>query len=86
MGAFLSFDKFVTPTVIKVVYWIGIVCIVISSVVWGIAAAQHNALAPIAAIIGLILGLLLWRVYCELIMLWFKIHDELTGIRKNTTR
>jgi hypothetical protein len=86
MNAFLSFDKFVTPTVIKIVYWVGIVIIVISGVVWGIAAAQYSAFAPIGALLGIALGLFFWRVYCELIMLWFKIHDELTGIRQNTRR
>lgn len=86
MGAFLSFDKFVTPAVIKVVYWIGIVVIIISGVGWAFAGAQYSAFAPIGAIIGVILGLLLWRVYCELIILWFKIHDEMVGIRKNTTK
>jgi hypothetical protein len=86
MGAFLSFDKFVTPAVIKVVYWIGIVGIVISGVIWAIAGARYNAWAPIGAILGIIFGLFLWRVYCELIMLWFKIHDELAGIRQNTAK
>ena len=86
MGAFLSFDKFVTPAVIKVVYWIGIVGIIISGIIWAIAGAYYSAFAPIGAIIGVVLGLLLWRVYCELIMLWFKIYDELTGIRKNTVK
>jgi hypothetical protein len=86
MGAFLSFDKFVTPAVIKVVYWIGIVGIVISGAVWAIAGAQYSAFAPIGAIVGAILGLFLWRVYCEVIMLWFKIYDEMVGIRKNTAK
>jgi hypothetical protein len=86
MGAFLSFDKFVTPAVIKVIYWIGIVGIVISAIVWAIAATRYSAFAPIGAIIGAILSLFLWRVYCELIMLWFKIYDEMAGIRKNTAK
>jgi hypothetical protein len=86
MGAFLSFDKFITPTVIKVVYWIGIVGVIISGIAWGFAGSQYSSFAWLGALLGIVLGLFLWRVYCELIMLWFKIHDELSGIRQNTTR
>lgn len=90
MGAFLSFDKFVTPAVIKVVYWIGIVLIVISGALWAFSSAQFYGVSPIGTVIGaiifVILGVLFWRVYCELVMLFFKIYDELVGIRKNTVK
>jgi hypothetical protein len=86
MSAFLSFDKLITPSVIKVVYWIGIAAIVIFGIVGAIAGLKESTLAPLGAIIGVIVGLFVWRVYCELIMLWFKIHDELAGIRQNTAK
>jgi hypothetical protein len=86
MSAFLSFDRLITPSVIKVIYWIGIVVILIGGVVGAIAGLQESALAPLGAIIGVIVGLFVLRVYCELIMLWFKIHEELVGIRQNTAR
>jgi hypothetical protein len=86
MSAFLSFDKLITPSVIKVVYWIGIAVIIIFGIVGAIAGLKESALAPLGAIIGVIVGLFVWRVYCELIMLWFKIHDELAGIRQNTAK
>lgn len=91
MSAFLSFDKLITPTVIKVFYWIGIVGIIVFGIVAaiGAAATQYGIAAFgsfILAILGTIVGLFFWRVYCELIMLWFKIHDDLVGIRQNTAK
>ena len=86
MSAFLSFDKMITPSVIKVVYWIGIVVIIISGIVGAFVGMKENALAPLGAILYVIVGLFVLRVYCELIMLWFKIHEDLVGIRQNTAK
>jgi hypothetical protein len=87
MGAFLSFDKFVTPAVVKIVYWIGIVAIVISGVVWSVGSVYYFGwIGPVIAIVSIVFGLLLWRVYCELVMLWFKLYDEMVGIRQNTAK
>jgi hypothetical protein len=86
MGAFLSFDKLITPSVIKVIYWLGIVALVIGAVVGAVTGLKESVLAPVGAVIGLIVALFVWRVYCELIMLGFKIYEELMGIRRNTAK
>lgn len=52
MSAFLSFDKLITPSVIKVVYWIGIAVIIIFGIVGAIAGlkrARWRRLAPSSA-------------------------------------
>jgi hypothetical protein len=86
MSAFLSFDKLITPSVIKVIYWLGIVSLVIGAVVAAVAGFKESPLAPVGAVIGLVVALFVWRVYCELIMLGFKIYEELMGIRQNTAK
>jgi hypothetical protein len=91
MGAFLAFDKMITPTFIKIVYWVGIAGIILSGIIGAIsAAAVQSGLAAFGSFIVVILvaiaGLFVWRMYCELIILWFKIHEELVGIRHNTAK
>ena len=91
MGEYLSFRKFITPAAIQVIFWIGVVGIVISTLVGMFTGGLlHGAGGFVVSFfVSLIAGiafLFLWRVYCELIILWFKIYEELDGIRRNTTR
>jgi Domain of unknown function (DUF4282) len=91
MGEFASFRKFITPVVIQIVFWIGVVVIVIGTLV-GIFGGEHlgstagPVVGPILSILGGIVFLFVWRMWCELIILSFKIYDELCMIASNTRR
>lgn len=86
MKEYLSFEKFVTPIWIKIVFWVGVVVIVLFGLVAMFAGSQYGALGPIGAILGMLLALFGWRISCELVILSFRIYEELVLIRKNTTR
>ena len=75
-GEFLSFRKFVTPAVIQVIFWLGILGVIAGSIVQMTAGGW----AVLFGFISLILGSLLVRVWCELIILLFRIYDSLRGI------
>jgi hypothetical protein len=79
---FLSFDKMLTPTIIKIVYWIGIVGVVLSGLISLFTSLRYNSAG--GAIIGLlwiVLGPILVRVYCELMIVMFNIYNVLRDIR-----
>jgi hypothetical protein len=78
----LSFEKFITPTIIKLVYIVGIVLIVIGGLVgfFGAFAASGFG-AALVTLIGALAGLLAWRVYCELVMVFFGLYDRAGEIR-----
>lgn len=86
MGEYLSFEKFVTPVAIKVIFWVGVVGIALFGLISMFTMSHFSALGPLGAIIGTVVGLFAWRVWCELVMLSFRIYEELVSIRKNTTR
>ena len=77
MGNFLKFKKMVTPTIIQIMFWLGLVY-----VLWTGVAAVKQSLAfdasPITGILTIILGPLFLRIYCELLIVIFKINDTLT--------
>ena len=75
-GEFLSFRKFVTPAVIQVIFWLGILGVIAGSIIQMTAGGW----AVLFGFISLILGSLLVRVWCELIILLFRIYDSLRGI------
>lgn len=66
MKDILNFNKMVTPIIIQVIFWVGIVAIII-------AAFQQNFLQGILMII---FGSLIWRVYCELMIVIFQINKN----------
>lgn len=79
MEDFVAFRKMVTPVVIQVVFWIGVIVAVVGALA---TMFRGNFLAGLVA---LILGPLLVRIYCELIIVVFKMHESLVEIQKNTT-
>ena len=76
MSEFLSFRKMITPIIIQVLFWLGIVVVVIASL------AHMFTQSFFAGLLMLVLGPILVRVYCELLIVIFKIHDCLQAIRE----
>jgi len=84
MGDFLTFRKFITPVVIQIIFWIGVVVCVIMGIV---AMAQQGGLGGVLGGLGMIiLGPIMVRIYCELLILMFRINDNLVDIRNNTSK
>ena len=89
MESFLTFRKMVTPAIIQIIFWIGIALCVISGIVGiigGAIAEKGGGVMVLSSLVWLVLGPILIRVYCEIIILAFRIYDVLTEIKKNTER
>jgi hypothetical protein len=74
MEEFMSFKRMITPTIIRVLFWIVAGISVIAGLV-SIAAGEVWAGAGIALV-----GPLLARVYCELLILFFRMNETLNEI------
>jgi hypothetical protein len=72
----LFFDKMLTPQVITFVYWILIVVVVLGGI--GTMFVQSF----VAGLIAIVLGLLFARIWCELLIVLFKMNDALQDIRR----
>jgi len=75
MQEFLSFKRMITPIIIQVLFWLGILVTVLAALV------NMFTQSFFVGLLMLILGPILVRVYCELLIVIFKIHDCLEGIR-----
>ena len=88
INQFLSFDKLIGTTLIKIMYYIGLVGIGLYAIIaflGGIGLMTQNFLAGLgmmlAAIVGAAVGLLFWRFICEMYLLFFRISDDLRDIK-----
>ncbi len=85
MKAFFEFEKFLTPSLVKLVYWAGLIAIAVGTMmpifVLSSGTASDVPLLLIGAIASFIVGSILWRVVCEIIILLFRIYERMTEIR-----
>lgn len=89
MEDFLSFRKMITPVIIQIIFWMGVVASIIIGVVMIAKAGTPGALAEGgigAGILLIVLGPIACRVYCELLIIFFAMHDRLREMGEEFTR
>ena len=90
MGDFLAFRKMITPAVIQIFFWLGVIVCVIAGL--GILsnsevlAAASPVPPTLTAVLVLVIGPLLVRIYCELLMVLFRIYESLRAIELSRVR
>ena len=90
---FFKFDEFVTPTLITIVYILGVLVITLASLymlttIYSAGSSSwYSKSEPswhfenaIIAVAWFIFGNLYWRVFCEIVIVIFKINNHLTSI------
>ena len=80
MKDFLFFRKMITPMIIQILFWVGIVAVVIGGFVYMFSTSFFQGLLMI------IIGPIAIRIWTELLIVLFKINDTLTDIRNNTMK
>ncbi|HAC59814.1 DUF4282 domain-containing protein [Parvibaculum sp.] len=85
---FLSFDKMIAGRATQLLYWLGIVAIllyVFGMITGSVGTMSYNAglgvLQFLVAIFALVFGIVLWRVICEMYLTFLSMNDRLKEIR-----
>lgn len=91
MGRYFSFDRMITPAFVKAVYFIGFLAITVAGIALAVWAGMQLNDATISRSLGwryvaygvglVVVGNIIWRVFCELWVVLFGIHDELVSLR-----
>lgn len=76
MQDLLGFDKMVTPIIIRILYFLGLLAVFAMTAT---ALFQGRILVAIGV---LVFGAIIVRVYSELLILLFRIHDNLVSINQ----
>jgi hypothetical protein len=77
-GEFLRFRRMITPIIIEIIFWVGVV----GCVLGGLVIAAQGGSKAVGGIFLLILGPLAVRVYCEILIVVFRMNENLTAIRQ----
>ena len=90
LSDYLSFRKMITLQVIQIIYIIVAFLITLGGLAMLFSGEGSPAnFFPGGAVSGLlfiIFGNLLWRIWCELIIVFFRMNNTLSGIEKNTVK
>jgi hypothetical protein len=93
-NSFFSFERMITPVIIKILFWIGLIGSAISGIVvfftmliGGINRGGAGSilggflLGLIAGVVAFALGALVTRIYSEMLILFFRINETLSDIK-----
>lgn len=87
---FISFRKMVTPIIIKFLFWAGVgvsvligLFTILSGIIGGFGEGGFASVAfgLLCGPIFIVVGILSVRIYTELLILAFQIHDSLNDIK-----
>lgn len=80
---YLSFKRMITPKLVNVFFWVGtIISVVIGLGLFIISLVNINSQGILIGFLTMLLGPLVIRIYCELIIVFFMINETLTDISK----
>jgi len=96
MKKYLNFDVMITPTIIKILFWIGVAASLLGGIIFffsglatmfsGFRGAFFGGLfTMISGVFIAVFGVLVSRIYCELIIVAFKALEKLTSIDSKLT-
>ncbi|WP_203249753.1 DUF4282 domain-containing protein [Cysteiniphilum marinum] len=94
---FYSFDAMITPSIIKAIFWVlaiaSIVCGIITIInsfgqsvptMYGVQRMGGSFWLFIFGVLQMTLGVVFSKIFCEMIIVIFKINENLASIRKST--
>jgi hypothetical protein len=82
MKDFLSFRTMITPVIIQIIFWVGVALSVIIGIGYiAVGSRYYGGPAPLYGLMILIFGPLAVRIYCEILIIFFRINETLTEIK-----
>jgi len=78
MQDLFSFKKMITPVIINVIYWIGLIVVLLNAIFTFVGGAD-----PVKRVVVAAVGLIIVRVGCEALVVLFRINDNLTALRNS---
>ena len=85
VSRFTNFDKLIATSLIKFLYWAGLVFIALAVIVGIFGSFTQGFMAGIGGLIACpiagVIALLFWRFICEVYLVIFGIYDRLGEIK-----
>lgn len=87
-GDLFQWDRFITPSIIKIFYWLAVAIAVLFGLSGLVSAVSLLPVSPIgglftalASVAGVLIGVIMARIAAEFILIVFRINEHLGAIR-----
>jgi hypothetical protein len=80
---YLKFNKMITPPLIKILFWLGVVACIGESVRLIVDVCSYGGTLTFQTFLIIVLGPIAIRLACELLLVPFSIHATLVEIRNS---
>jgi hypothetical protein len=77
---FLAFRRMVVPVLIQILFWVGLAVCIVGG------AALLGTRQPLMGLLLVFIGPVMVRVYCELLIVIFRMNETLTDIKNELRR
>jgi hypothetical protein len=88
LGDLFQWERFVTPTVIKVFYWLAVIIAILLGAAGAISSLTTMAYNPfvgviflVTSVLGASMGVIMARILAEFVLIVFRINEHLGAIR-----
>jgi hypothetical protein len=88
LGDLFQWERFITPSIIKVFYWLAVglsVLFGLSNIFAGLMMMAVNPISGliliVASLVGTLMGVLAARIVAEFVLITFRINEHLGAIR-----
>jgi Domain of unknown function (DUF4282) len=78
---FFSFRTMITPFIIQIIFWIGVALCIIFGLGIILVGSRFGNGGPVYGLLLLIFGPVVVRIYCEILIIFFRINETLTEIK-----
>ncbi len=83
MRDFLAFRTMITPVIIQILFWVGVALCIIFGIGYILVGSRYGAAGPFYGLMLIIFGPLVVRIYCEILIIFFRINETLTEIKRD---
>ncbi|TDX43620.1 DUF4282 domain-containing protein [Orenia marismortui] len=85
MNEYLKFKKMISPIIIQAIFWIGVVVSILvglGTMISGFSSPYGGGMTVFMGLMILVVGPLSVRIYCEMLILFFKLNDSINEINE----
>jgi len=91
VGDLFQWDRFITPSIIKIFYWLAVAIAVLVGLSGIVSALGTMVMSPIGGLIrvfvsvaGIFVGIIFARITAEFVLIVFRINEHLGAIRSRS--
>lgn len=81
MKDFFAFRTMITPVIIQIIFWVGVAFCIIFGLGAIFIGSRYGSGGTFYGILLLFLGPVAVRIYCEILIVFFRINETLTEIK-----